>query len=563
MFFAAAPVSSGPTDVGRGNDGGERASRSLRVEPGIAVFAVVEFAALVLWMVLGRSQWFYQDEWGFLAGRKAGDLGDLFRPHNEHWTTVPILMYRALYGLFGLRTYFPYRLIVVLVHLVVAALLLVVMRRARVRPWIATAAASLFVLFGAGWPDIVRPFQICFTGALGFGLAHLLLADHDGPIDRRDWFGLLAGLVGLMMSGIAVSMVVIVGIAVVLRRGWRLALFHTAPLAACYVAWFLAIGKTAYTTQHWTVRDVIRFVATGIRATYSAIGQLPGAGIVVAGVLIVGVAIAWHQRARSGQDRQLAAPVALLAGSIVVLAVTATGRVALGVDDARLPRYVYLVAAMTLPALAVAADALVTRWRPFFAVAILLFVVGMPGNVNTFLDTRSNLTTPESSFRQMILALPRDPFARQVPRTLRPEKVTADRVTIGWLLDGVAQHRIPAPRHISQRIFATDHFRLSFDQQRTRSPTTSCRLLTHPFTTRLKEGDVIGFYDRRLLITPANGVKLVGPPLLFLPGDGSAVIVLRDTGRVRLAPGKTAFPPRVCGPRVAALVVRTRRPTST
>ena len=105
---------------------------------------------------------------------------------------------------------------------------------------------------------------------------------------------------------------------------------------------------------------MIRFVATGLRATYSAIGQLPGTGIVVAGVLIVGLAIALRHRSRSGQLRQLAAPVALLAGSVVFLAITATGRLSVGVDTAGAPRYLYLVAAMTLPALAVAADV----WRP-------------------------------------------------------------------------------------------------------------------------------------------------------------------------------------------------------
>ena len=81
------------------------------------VFAAVQLFALVFWLNAGRLEWFYLDEWDFLAQRKATNLGDLFRPHNEHWTTVPILFYRALYFFFGLREYFPYRLVVVVFYL--------------------------------------------------------------------------------------------------------------------------------------------------------------------------------------------------------------------------------------------------------------------------------------------------------------------------------------------------------------------------------------------------------------------------------------------------------------
>ena len=58
------------------------------------------------------------------------------------WTTLPILEYRLLYQLFGLHQFFPYRLIVLLLYLVAAALLLAVMWRARVHPFIAVAAAT-------------------------------------------------------------------------------------------------------------------------------------------------------------------------------------------------------------------------------------------------------------------------------------------------------------------------------------------------------------------------------------------------------------------------------------
>src|SRR4029077_16076177 len=55
----------------------------------VVVFAAVGMFALVLWMAAGRYLWFYLDDWDFLAARRTGSVGDLFRPHNEHWTTAP------------------------------------------------------------------------------------------------------------------------------------------------------------------------------------------------------------------------------------------------------------------------------------------------------------------------------------------------------------------------------------------------------------------------------------------------------------------------------------------
>ena len=129
---------------------GRHAPREVVSDIAALVFLAVLIVALVLFVVFGRSQWFFHDEWDFLAKRNASSLNDLFRPHNEHWSTLPILVYRVLWHFFGLRTYVPYQLVTILLHLTAAVLLRVVMRRAGVNPWIATAAASLFALFGAG-----------------------------------------------------------------------------------------------------------------------------------------------------------------------------------------------------------------------------------------------------------------------------------------------------------------------------------------------------------------------------------------------------------------------------
>ena len=97
-------------------------------------------------------------------------------------------------------------------------------------------------------PDILWPFQITYVGALVFGLTHLLLADHDGPFDRRDWLGLAAGAAGLMCSGVAIAMVVAVGVATLIRRGVRIAAVHTVPLGVAYVIWLSTMAGDTFAT---------------------------------------------------------------------------------------------------------------------------------------------------------------------------------------------------------------------------------------------------------------------------------------------------------------------------
>ena len=240
------------------------------------VFAVVVIAAVPLYLWRGRHQWFYLDEWDYLAARKATSLHDLLRPHNEHWQTLPILAYRALWNIVGLHSYKPYQLVTIGLHLTAACLLRVVMRRAGVGPWIATIAASLFVLFGPGHENVIWAFQVGFVGSLVCGLAHLILADHDGPLDRRDAIGLLFGIAGLMSSGVGVTMAFVVGLAALMRRGWRAAAFHLVPLAVLFLGWWLVVGRDAYSPSPGSVAEVAR-VRRGRRAQH-VLPARPAAG---------------------------------------------------------------------------------------------------------------------------------------------------------------------------------------------------------------------------------------------------------------------------------------------
>ena len=154
-----------------------------------------------------------------------------------------------------------------------------------------------------GAENILVAFQITFVGALVFGLGQLLLADHDGPIDRRDWLGLVAGLAALLCSGVAITMVFVVGLAAVLRRGrrgWRRALFHTAPLALVYLVWLLVApkGQSAGNYHSQSPSQVLRFVFVGIEAGFARLGHVSGLGFALGLVLVAGLVVLFRGRPR-------------------------------------------------------------------------------------------------------------------------------------------------------------------------------------------------------------------------------------------------------------------------
>jgi hypothetical protein len=464
-------------------DSGSRHDRA-----ALIVFAAVEAAAFVLFLHYAHTQWFFYDEWDFLVSRHAGSLDDLLRPHHQHWSTLPILVYRVLWRAVGLRSYLVYQLPLFSLHLTAAALLRVVMRRAGVRPWIATAGASLFVLFGSGRENIMWAFQIGFVGSLVFGLGHLLLADHDGRVDWRDWLGIVAGLASLMCSGVGLVFVVIVGLATLMRRGWRVAALHTVPLGACFLLWWFAFARDSVSTKI-NIGLTARFAATGVRAAFAAMGQVPGIGLALALLLLLGAVAFAMQHDRDEASRRAAAPAALAVGALAFLLLTGLVRASMfGPENARASRFVYLVAALALPVLALAAESLVTRSRALLPLMLGLLIVGVPGNIDAF-TTRNHIVLGNPT---LMLAFPRVPAAREVPRSLTPDPVYAREVSIGWLLDGVKSGRIPEPIRLAPQTAALATLRLSLRQTDHQSKVGKCRRLKEPVQLRLEKGQMLG-----------------------------------------------------------------------
>jgi hypothetical protein len=515
-----------------------------RARAAVLVFAVAVFVALVVFLAIGRYRWFTHDEWDYLAGRDGGDIENLLIPHNEHWSTLPILTFRILFRVVGLQSYLPYRAVLVLLHLVAATLLRVVMRRAGVGPWIATASALLLVFFGTGSEIIVYAVNVGFVGALVLGLTQLLLADHDGPIGRRDWLGLLAGFASLLCSSVALTTVGVVGLATLVRRGWRAAALQTVPLALVYAVWFRAFEdeRTAqgvgYThTDVSSPQEVRRFVTTGVRAAFDGMGQVYGVGWALGILLVVGLVLAWRSYDWAERRRRLATPIALLVGGFATFFITGIARAAaFGPGFARTGRYLYLFTALALPALAVAAEAVARRWRVLAPVALVLLLVGIPGNIDALLQRRRVERSTQSEYRRLVLTVPRLPVAHQVPRSVRPEQRLAKPLTLGWLLDGVASGRIPKPAHITPIDAATATLHLALNQQPDVFRAKSCRNATTPLELDLAATEAIGIHDavRVVYITP-TGVR--SRPVTFEADER----VVTQGGRALLGPRLVAL----------------------
>jgi hypothetical protein len=498
-------------------------------------------------VALGRSIWFTADEWNLLAKRTAWNLGDLFRPDNQHWLTVPTLIYRLLWWLVGLRTHLPYLVIAVATHLTVAALLRAVMRRALVTPWIATVAASSYLFFGPGVANVEFAFQMAWSAALAFSLGYLLLIDHDGGFDRRDAVGLGLGLAALMCCAPAVAMTTAVMIAVLLRRGWRIALRHAAPLGTIFLVWWTVIGRSNQVNRA-SLGQALRFMARNLWATFRSLGYVPGVGILLVVLLVGGMALAWRNWRSPDRRVTAVAPLALLLGAPLFLFLAGVGRGAPQPGHATLSpnvsRYLGVTAAMVLPAVAYAADKIVTRSKWLIPAVALVLVVGIPGNVARFREGANGLVAQTQFDRWFIPSVPRNPIVKQLPRSLEPNSLDPD-LTVGWLVDSVPSGRIPAPRPLTPTELANQTLILALRPSATAQP-APCRLLRAPAIRVLHKGDSL-----RVSIGRADVIYLAqdGGHSLPTPLRTSPVVALAGPLRLRLVPipGGSNTPTVVCG----------------
>lgn len=467
-----------------------------RVAGGVFVVAVA-IAVPVLFRA-GRRQWFFLDEFSILSGRELSSPYDLIRPHNEHWSTPLVLSYQILYKMVGLHHYWPYLALAILAHLATATMLRTLIRQVGVGPWIATAAVIPFMFFGRGNENFVSGFQVAWGTSLAFGLLQVIAADHDGPIGRRDLFGLGCGLVAIMASGVGPFLVIAASATALVRRGWRAALLHAGPLGALYLVWS-ALTESQSSPLNGQ-GDIAGFARMTITDTVTA---MSGSGV-AATVLVVGAAIgiglSWRSvRGETGAvARRLAAPLSLAGAAVLFAVSTAYGRAAISTEPAS--RYLHVTAALLLPCLAVGIDAYVARWPRVLPAAALVLVMGLPGNLDV-IDERHPLVYGN---RDVTLTLAVVAHDEQVPRHVRPSPAWIGDLTAGWLADGIESGRIPRPDHIDPAIRQKASLQLAAEVI-SESQAGTCTGVEPEIPLSLSAGEVVQFQTPEM-----NVVELVG-----------------------------------------------------
>ncbi len=392
-----------------------------------AVHAVTLAAAGAFLLVVNRGQWFQSDDFDFLANR--GVLGDpqlgLFAPHNEHWSTLPILAYRGLFWLFGMTTHLPYVVLLVAVHLAVAHLLWRVARRAGAEPWTATGLAAGFAVLGAGWENLLWAFQVTFLSSIAFGLAAALVVTRHRRrrLGWGDLGGALLSVAALACSGVGVTMVAAVGLAALLRRGVRAALVAWLVPGAAFAVWLALAGRTGIegaAVGEATLVALPAYVATGVAGAVDAVVGLPYAGVVLVAGLLVWAALLLHR-----DRRRVATPVALAVAPALFFAIVGIGRIDVSTDPTS-SRYVYVAAALLLPAVASAVGlvaGVLPRWiRPVLGVALGAALV-VPGVLEI---SRQSVPYAEAEQRWRDRIVAAAELAATEPRIVLEPAVTQD-----------------------------------------------------------------------------------------------------------------------------------------
>jgi hypothetical protein len=294
--------------------------------------------------------WGDDDDFLLERGTVTGVDKGWWAPHDDHWSTGTILIYRALFAVFGLRTYLPYGLVPILMHLALGVVLYLLLVRLGTARWQALGPALIVVTLGAGGGAILWSVTMGSIGAVLLGFLAVYVAAGRDTVDsalRPMWILLV---IALTLSGVGITAVAFATAFATFRWGWRAgARVMSVPLVI-FVVWFVFFGWGGVKEKldTWAYADVPDMLAEAMTTHLQRLFVFPGSGLVA---LLVLVGVVLFVRETPWPLRQLGLAGVLTAFFQITLA--GITRPSFGISNFELSRYGYFTCVFLAPAMAI------------------------------------------------------------------------------------------------------------------------------------------------------------------------------------------------------------------
>ncbi|MBA3263064.1 MAG: hypothetical protein H0T69_11490 [Thermoleophilaceae bacterium] len=429
-----------------------KASTRKELLPAAVLGALALIASAVI-LRAGRDTIFFFDEWDFLLGRRGTSVDTFLEPHVGHLSLVPILIYKTLFSTVGLEPYWPYRVVVLLFHLVCVGLFYAVARR-RVGAWPAVGLAALLLFVGSAWEVLLWPFEISYLASLAAGLGAWLVLSEEGR-GRDISASVLIGL-AVASSGVGVPVALGVLAGLLLDPERRSRAWLVAPPLALYAIWLIGWGLPAESPERIDLAnlpDTPRYMA---EMAASAAGGLSGLGEDWGRIFVaVFATVVLFRVLRSGVSAWLGA------GLVTAFAFWGlTGLARADVSPASTSRYIYpsavflLLIVLALPGRAGTWRTWATRRRLLWVIVAGAVVLAAIGNLAPLRDGGRHLRTATDAVVPTLAAL--EVGGSAIPPDTRPEPQYAPQVAAGQYLAAVRDRGSALPDGLAGELRGPD-----------------------------------------------------------------------------------------------------------
>jgi len=306
---------------------------------------------LMLSLVMIRGAWLTADPLYYITERGAlpGSDEGLLASHRGHWLSVPFLLYRVLFPLFGLSQGWPYSLVSLLLHLSVVVMLFASLRRASWGSGMAAVTVVPVVFLGAGAQAYISDHPLPLLLSLALGLAALLQFSIDASRVRVATGAVLL-LLAVMSSGVGLVVLVTTTVWLLLRRGLRAAIMGTAPAGLAFLTWFAAFGRDydRVRLEGWDILALPKLAWVGATTALERASGVPDSGALLL-CLLVGAPLLLRSLPREARDLAWAGQV----GALAQLILSAIGGGPEGYPPVTESRYAYVALVLLAPSVAV------------------------------------------------------------------------------------------------------------------------------------------------------------------------------------------------------------------